>query len=445
MSFFRFRLYVRNNLWIVPAIFVFWAILLSQVVPSLDQNLGESVDIGFDGAAARTMLAAIAAGMITFTGFVFSIVLVAIQFGSSHFSPRLRVLVRDRSMKLALGTFVATFIYALLVIGQVQPADDPSFVPNLSVAVAVLLLLASVAMFINLIHKTAKALRVASVVSSIAREGGLVIDGLYPQPATGPESEHEPQGSADTAESFQAALHLERSGVLRSIDQPRLVRTATRAGAEVVLVPAVGDFVPAGTPLFYVFGGRKRLSHRSLRRSIALGDERTIEQDPRFALRLLVDIANKGLSPGINDPTTAVQTLDQIEALLRQIASRRLDIGEVRDRDGQLRLHFPAPTWEDFVELGIGEIRRYGEGSPQVARRLRALLEDLLEEVPSFRRAAVRDQMRLLELSVKRSFRDADERQRAARADRQGIGSTRTDGVFRGVGSEAARHEAGAA
>jgi uncharacterized membrane protein len=169
------------------------------------------------------------------------------------------------------------------------------------------------------------------------------------------------------------------------------------------------------------------MPNRLLRRSVAYGDERTIEQDPKFAFRLLVDIANKGLSPAINDPTTAVQAIDQVDALLHQLADRRLDVGVTRARDGRPLLVVPTPRWQDFLELGVGEPLRYGGGSLQMARRLRALLDGLLAVVPQRRRALVEELLARLDHSVAQSFVDADERAFALQPDRQGIGSASLD------------------
>ncbi len=188
-------------------------------------------------------------------------------------------------------------------------------------------------------------------------------------------------------------------------------------------MPGMGQFVPSGSYLFHVIGARKPIRQGLLRSAVALGDERTMEQDPEFALRLLVDIANKALSPAVNDPTTAVQALDQIDDLLRRLGCRDLDVGDVRDHDGRLCVSYPAPAWQDFLELGVGEIIRYGEGSLQVSRRLRALLDGLTAVVPDYRKEAVEKQVGLLNKSVERAFADPFERQVAATADRAGVGS----------------------
>jgi uncharacterized membrane protein len=201
-----------------------------------------------------------------------------------------------------------------------------------------------------------------------------------------------------------------------------LARLAERADAVVELLPQVGDFVATGGPLFRVAGGA--VSPDALRGCVAIGPERTLEQDPRFVFRILVDIASKALSPGINDPTTAVQALDQIQHLLEFLGRRHLDEGRVRDRAGNLRLVYGTPDWADFVMLAVSEVRQFGAGSLQVDRRLRAMLEHLLEVLPDERRPPLRQELALLGNAVEREFQDEEDRRRARVADYQGVGAS---------------------
>ena len=190
-------------------------------------------------------------------------------------------------------------------------------------------------------------------------------------------------------------------------------------------MPAIGDALIAGDPLFRVAGEPSAGQERRLRQAVAVGDERTMKQDPAFALRLLADISIKALSPGVNDPTTAVQALDQIEALLRQLGTRRLMPGVACDGDGAERLRWPAPSWGDYLDLALDETRQYGEGSVQVSRRLRALLVRLSERVPTYRRPLVEAKLELVGAGAGRGFRDQPDRLAAATSDPQGIGTSR--------------------
>ena len=187
-----------------------------------------------------------------------------------------------------------------------------------------------------------------------------------------------------------AAPHFERiddprspSGVITRIDHDALVRVAEAGGCVLTLRPALGEFVPAGATLFEITGASARLDAKAAIRSIEFGLERTLDQDMAYGLRLLVDIAERSLSDGpFLDPTTAVQAIDRLHDCLRQLAPRSFPDGQYRDRAGEVRLVTPSMTWEDYVHLAFDEIRMAGAGSPQIARRLRAALEDLLAGSP---------------------------------------------------------------
>ena len=173
-----------------------------------------------------------------------------------------------------------------------------------------------------------------------------------------------------------------------AFDAAGLIAEARRADALVMLVPAPGDFVRSGAPLFQLFEPTAAMSDRRLLRSVVLQRERTMDQDAAFAFRILVDVAVKALSPAINDPTSAVMCIDQLHDLLAQLGSRRLDVGHHRDADGRVRLMIDRPTWEDYVSLAVDEIRHFGVEQLQVMRRLRAMFEDLQRVVPDERKAA---------------------------------------------------------
>jgi uncharacterized membrane protein len=193
----------------------------------------------------------------------------------------------------------------------------------------------------------------------------------------------------------------------------------------------VGDFVAFGSPLFRVYGGNTKPSASALRHWVALGPERTVEQDPVFAFRIIVDIASKALSAAINDPTTAVLAIDQIHHLLRNVGRRHLDEGTRCDREGRLRLIFPTPDWEDFVCLAVTEIRQFGGGSMQVVRRLRAMLENLCEVLPAERTVLLREELALLRRSAERSFPEPEDLVRANTSDSQGVGGKPTEAETR--------------
>ena len=206
---------------------------------------------------------------------------------------------------------------------------------------------------------------------------------------------------------------------------PGLVALAEREGAVIRMAWAVGDTVFEGLPLVGVHGEGRPIAEDRLRRLVRLGPERTFEQDPKYALRILVDIAIKALSPAINDPTTAVQALDQVEDLLLRLGRVNLATGRVRDGRGSLRLVLPVPGWEDFLVLAFDEIRYCGASSIQVMRRMRALLQDLMAHVPPERRVALQRYLARVDNGIRRTFDDGDDRKDALEVDRQGLGLSR--------------------
>jgi uncharacterized membrane protein len=365
--------------------------------------------------------------MIAFTGFVFAIVILLVQYGSSQYSPRLlRSFIGDPVPKIAIGTFVATFTYSLLVLSGIGTEDDANFVPNVSVTVAILLVAASVFVFLWLVNHVYQELRVGNVVRRVATEGKRAIDAVYPESISEAGAESWSAAVDNLGEPASVIGHLGDQGILQWADKQRLVSLASDAGVAIALVPAVGDSVPTGAPLFFVYG-EGDVDAKALRSSLEFGIERTIEGDPAQAFRWLVDIAIKALSPAINDPSTALQAIDQIEDLLRRVRTRRIAAGEIDDGQGGLRLVYRRPSWADFVELALTEVRRDGAGSVQVERRLRALLLDLLEEAPARRRPALHAQLAHLDESLRQTFSDS-ERPVAEVPDYQGIGSRRIAG-----------------
>jgi uncharacterized membrane protein len=212
---------------------------------------------------------------------------------------------------------------------------------------------------------------------------------------------------------------------IASFDIDALVREARAADAVIVMECAVGDALIEGAVLLRMYGGRP-VPEAHLRLAIGLARERTFEQDPKYPLRLLVDIAIKALSPAINDPTTAVQAIDQIEDLLRRLGRSALDAGCVYDEHGVIRLVFPTPTGEDYLTLAFDEIRQYGAGSVQVMRRLRAALLGLAGSViEAERKELVQRYLQHLNVTVEHSVLDAEDRLMALQEDRQGLGLSR--------------------
>ena len=214
--------------------------------------------------------------------------------------------------------------------------------------------------------------------------------------------------------------------MIASFDIDALVRLAQSANAIVSIECGVGETLVEDSVLLRVHGAAQKLPEQALMRAVRLARSRTFEQDPKYAIRLLVDIAIRALSPAVNDPTTAVQALDQIEDLLRRLGRRQLDAGYARDANGTLRLIFPVPTWQDYLALAFDEIRQFGATSVQVVRRLRAALVGLADTITvEERRDAVLHYLDHLNRGVGRSGFDDQDQAAALQEDRQGLGLSR--------------------
>jgi uncharacterized membrane protein len=360
--------------------------------------------------------------MLAMTGVVFSLVFVMVQFSAVAFSPRLVLwIARDRVIWHSLGVFTATFLYSIAGIAWLD-RNQSGKVPLLSGWLVIVLLLASVGMFIALVERVA-LLQVNRMLSFAGDCGRDVIERIYLPFGT--------RGSIVTPEEFQklpvtqTLLQSGRPLAIQSIDDSSLLRLASEVGGIVEVVSSVGDTVVEGTVLLRVHGASAQIEEPALRKALVLGRERTFEQDPKYAIRLLVDIAIKALSPAINDPTTAVQALDQIEDLLLRLGRRQLQIGTARDAAGAPRLVIPGPTWEDFLLLAFDEIRFCGATSVQIMRRMRALISDLISALPTERHPALRHCQERLDSTIARSFEDAEEKLEASIEDRQGLGVSR--------------------
>ena len=411
---------LSDSLWFIPAVYVVLALALSVGLLRWDEADPIVLTRAISAGSASAALSALGSGMLAFTGFVTSIVLLIVQFGTSEFSPRFLGWFRtDPTIKYALSTFIATFLFALVSTAQMG-RGEAAFVPTRTLIVALLLTLLSIAMFLLLIERTSYGLRVASVLQSLDGDARAVFDIVYPSSASQAAAGEEAARSLRGRPAVQTVHNSPVGSVLVALDQPRLVKLAERHDAVIELVYAVGDHVPGAGALLNVYGSQA-ISDKQLRRALAMGDERTLDDDPAFAFRMMVDVAIKALSPAVNDPTTAVQALDRIEDLLRYAAAKHLSVGVVADATGVMRLVYKTPTWDDLVELAFDEIRAFGAGQYQVARRLRALLDALIADLPEHRRPALETQSALLSDGVEHSFRQT-QRADALVPDRQGIG-----------------------
>jgi uncharacterized membrane protein len=413
----RYRLtdYFRKSIWILPVLAAVVAIVAVRILHAIEVSMGWASD--FDPSTALALLGTLAAAMFTFVVFVCSALLISVQLASAQLTPRIiGIVLQSPVTKLSLTLFVFAFTFTLAALVRIKGA-----VPPLTAYVAVYSCLVSLCVFLYLVDSVCTTLRPSGALTMVARLGRAVIKNVYPQRlAEAPGQPPEPATILDGEP--RCTIPNRREGVVLAFDMEGLVAMAQRANCVIEMVPQVGDFVAADQPLFRIFGAGAVPTTAALYQSVAVGSERTLQQDPAFAFRIMVDIASKGLSPAINDPTTAVLALDQIQYLLRQIGRRDLGKGHARDALGAVRLLYRTPDWEDFVYLAVTEIRHFGATSIQVARRLRAMLEDLIHALPEERAAVLRLELSLLERSAKRFFGDAEDQAMAHVSDVQGMG-----------------------
>jgi uncharacterized membrane protein len=370
---------LRTTLWVVPTATVVVALLLFALTYQLDSRVadgsmalpGWAIAGGSD--AARQVLIGIAAAVITVAGVVFSITILALQLASQQFGPRmLRNFIRDRGTQVSLGAFVATFVYSVLTLGSIAH-QSAGFVPHISVTVALVLTLGDLCVLIYFIHHVATSIQLTSVVAGIARDFRSTIRDLNEE-AMRARSRVEPTGPEllDVRERLEAGAPIpaSSSGFLQAVGHDRLVLIAASSDAIISLLHRPGHFVVEGQPLAVVWpvsaaGGVSE----ALTREHIVGSNRTLTQDPGFAVDQLVEVAIRALSPAVNDTFTALNCIDWLGDCLCRVARDPLPDGIYRDADGAIRLIDRAITFDRLVKGAFDKIRQAGRGMPAVLIR----------------------------------------------------------------------------
>jgi len=406
---------LRESLWVIPAVALTVALLAAQTLPHIEAKLPAPPWFETNAASARSLLGAIATATLTLTGLVFSITMLVLQLTSSQHSPRvMRRFLRDRTNQVVLALFISTFAYALLALRNIEEGEVASF----SVWLGFVMAMASVGAFVHYIDHMAQSIRVSTIIQSIGDETRAAIERLFPDADDGSENTPAPLDAGGCRVSWQG-----RPGVVIDVDIEHVAMIARRAGVLVAVAPIVGDFLPKGAPAFEVSSQLEADDERELQQVILVGAERTMRQDAGFGLRQLVDVAGRALSPGVNDPATAVQALDQVHDILRVLVRRKVAAEVRRANDGRLTAILRRPSWEDFLALGIDEIRITGVGSIQIHRRLVAILDDLLDRAPESRRASIRRELVLLKAGGEHGFKLEADRFTANQGSLRGHGA----------------------
>jgi uncharacterized membrane protein len=411
--------YLRSSMWVAPVSAYAVCFVMLRVLNWLEDRLQWSWGWTLTVSNVDSTLDVFIAGILSFIVFTFASLLVAIQVASAQLTPRViaTTLLRDGTIRLVVALFVLTFAFDLGVTARTQDQ-----VPYLLVTVALVLSITSIAAFLYLIDYAARLLRPVSIVWRLGEAGLRVIEKVYPLAIKGrhvPSPPPPPLG--DPAHEVQ---HDGKAAIVLAVHLDTLRAEAERMGGVLELVPRVGDFVARGEPIFRLYGDAAAVNDRRLRSTVAMGPERTVEQDATFAFRIIVDIAIKALSKAINDPSTAVLAIDQLHRLLRAVGRRHLHDDVIRDAAGKLRVVFRTPNWDEFVQLSCREIRLYGAENFQVARRLRAMLENLLAVLPEARAPAVHEELELLDGALEQLNLQPRDLVLARMPDRQGLGAS---------------------
>ena len=385
---------LRTNLWLVPTIEIVLAAALFVATHALDRaayhgDFGlPSWVISGTADASRQILTAIAAAVITVIGVVFSIMIVTLTLASTQFGPRmLRNFIRDRGTQLTLGTFVATFVYAVLVLVSIGPGAHGDFVPHISITVTLALVVLDVVVLIYFIHHIATSIQLPQVIASIARDLSRAID-----VQSGGDSPAEP-GLERGPSAPELIRRLEEaggtvpapaSGYLQFIRQETLVRIASEADAVIQLRFRPGHFVVEGQPLATVWPSEAGSQiGNELRRAHAAGPFRTLSQDLSFAVDQLVEIAIRALSPAVNDTFTALTCIDWLGDSLCKVASRWRPPLVHRDRHGYVRVITSPVSYERLVERAYEKIRQASRGMPAVMIRQLDALAKIMQQTAS--------------------------------------------------------------
>jgi uncharacterized membrane protein len=398
-------------------------VALAFVDVQIDRSVHVSPGLQYSASTASTVLAAIVGATAALTGFVVTVTTLVVQMATGTFSARyMRLWYRDRMLKVLLALLVGTLAFSFSLMRRV----GNNFVPNIGVTVAGVLLIISLLVFLVFLDRYLHRLRPVAVASLVAGYFRRNFEYEIERAKNPAILVH----AVDTGhEQPSVTVRSRRAGAIQAVDADSLVGWASEHDCLVVLRHAIGDFVHSGAKLIDVYDVRDPVAgvERRLAEMVALGDERTIEQDPAFAIRVLVDVANLALSPAVNDPTTAVQVLDYLGETLRLVGTTEPPVNASQE-NGRPRsgVVIPVRTWEDYLTLTVNEIREYGHGGIQIMRRLRAMLEELRDEVRPEYRAAVSDELTRLDATVAQSFGDSVDFDRASVADTQGIGGPRT-------------------
>jgi len=375
--------YLHSSYWFLPTVMAVIAIALAFTMLSLDRagyyGVLEKWGWIYTGGAngAREVLSSVTGSVISVAATAFSITIVALQLAASNYSPRLlRNFMRDTGNQVVLGTFIATFVYCLLVLRTIRGDGDDysSFVPQLSVTVGLLLALASIGVLIYFIHHASTIIQVSHIIMEASNDLHRAIDRLFPEKLGRglPKSQSHSQVIPANFDSDACSVPANSSGYLQAIDDEKLMKIAVNRSLLLQIKSRPGRFVVKGSDLVMVFPGEgiNRKLCEQINDAFLFGRQRTEQQDVEFPVNQLVDIALRAISPGINDPTTAIQCIDQLSAGLSHLAQREIPSSYRYDDDDNLRVIAEPFSFAGLTDAAFNQIRQYGKSDVGVVIRL---------------------------------------------------------------------------
>jgi uncharacterized membrane protein len=412
---------LRSSLWFIPTVLVLIAIVLAvsliQVDSHIDPHLWDTWPRLFGAGAegSRGMLAAIASSMITVAGVVFSITIVVLSLASSQYSPRvLHHFMRDRTHQTVLGAFVGIFAYCLVVMRTIRGSDEGLFIPSLAVMGGVVLAFLGIGLLIFFIHHISVAIQASHILATAAGETLRAVEHLFPQDlGTGEDDLPEEREVAAPDEEIWHVVPAHQTGYLQRIDPDSLLACACEGQRVVRMERGIGEFLIAGTPLVAVTGqtAPDTSTVRQLQTAYTVNQQRTIDQDAGYGIQQIVDVALRALSPGVNDTTTAVMSVDYLTAILVRLALRRV-ASPRRYVDGQLRVIACGPTFVTLLATALDQIRRNAAGNVTVLACLLHAVETVAGVTTSRRRRqALWQQVQRIDNVIQQSIVLPEERQ----------------------------------
>jgi uncharacterized membrane protein len=410
---------IRSSFWFLPALMVASSVFLSYLMILLDANFVkiswiESLSWIYNTKpeGARALLSTVAGSMITVAGVVFSITIVALTLASTQYGPRLLDnFMRDRGNQIVLGTFIATFTYCLLILRTITGGEDKFFVPHLSVTLGVIFAIFSISVLIYFIHHAATSIQASNVIAGVSKNLDITVEQIFPDKVGEGKSDlpdwwNTPSELPEDFEENSYSILSSNSGYLRVIDTHGLFSLAKDKDLILKIEKNPGDFIVKNNTIVQVWplrGDSEELID-DINTSFIIGKKRTSEQDIEFAIDQLVEIAVRALSPGINDPFTAIMCIDHLSVALSKVAGRVMPSELRYDKDNKLRVIAKPKTFDDLLNSAFNQIRQYGRPSVSVTIRL---LESLIVITTNTKRDRDYDSIRHHAEMIKRGSDEA--------------------------------------